>query len=367
MGVHKGYRIIKQRLKRGVSFTAQIREGGRYSRSKTFSSAKYPTAKDALAAANLWGKDQAERVLHGVKSLNSGRVMTVDTLKVYFKMKREADLDEYNLAQVEGRLDSLPNFCPDLANEDAPRQIYNWWQDWCQQGNKGNDTKNTGLKNVRSFLTWAHKAKSITGLRTPVDIDFIQKLRTDKKVKPQFTIDELRRGFTATITTRERITKPHPYVIRWALYIYLGARLHEALRLRYEHFEGRHVLLYGKGRKERLVPMQDELQPFIDRHKQEHDYDGFLFPHHLHNCDKSNAAKHLNTFLKKAGIEKRGRTTHSLRHCYTGLMTATGEPTALLQAYLGHSQSDMTRHYSEMAARYRADVEGWKRGEIRLK
>ena len=45
-------------------------------------------------------------------------------------------------------------------------------------------------------------------------------------------------------------------------------------------------------------------------------------------------------------------------------MTAAGEPTALRQAYMGHAGSDMTRHYAQAAARYRATVATWPRGQL---
>lgn len=126
------------------------------------------------------------------------------------------------------------------------------------------------------------------------------------------------------------------------------------------------MLVRGKGRKQRLVPIQKELEPYLERHREEHDYDGFLFPAHVRTCDLSNAVKMFDRFLRHVGIEKKGRSTHSLRHCYAGIMTATGEPTAMVQAYMGHSQSDMTRHYAQIAARYRGDVDVWSRGCLQL-
>ena len=372
MSAHKGYRIIKRKMKYGISFTVQIREGNRYARSKTFSTRRYGTVSETERHAKAWGSEQASRIIAGLQQVNNGRVVTADALDLYIDFKRDAGLDEQNLTDTERRLKDLPRYCPMLSEASAPRQIYDWWKDWCERTTpsgrpKSASTKNHALGDCRTFLRWCYRARSLTGLHEEVLTDWIQTFRKEQRVKPQFTIKELKKGFKATITSREGVTTQHPFVIRWALYVYLGLRLREALLLRWSDFSGGHVLVAGKGRKERLVPIQDELQPYLDAYRKENDYDGYLFPDYIRSGDRSNSVKMFDAFLRKCKIEKKGRSTHSLRHCYAGLMTATGEPTALLQAYMGHSQSDMTRHYSEMAARYRADVEGWKRGEIRLK
>ncbi len=127
------------------------------------------------------------------------------------------------------------------------------------------------------------------------------------------------------------------------------------------------MLLRGKGRKERLVPLQPELATLLRLYRRAgNDHDGFLFPDNIRRDDGGNLARRFDAFIKAADIPKAGRSTHSLRHCYAGLMTGSGEPTALLQAYMGHSQSDMTQHYAQAAARYRSGVAAWGRGKFTL-
>lgn len=72
-------------------------------------------------------------------------------------------------------------------------------------------------------------------------------------------------------------------------------------------------------------------------------------------------------FLKRATIPLDGRTPHSCRHTYAGLMTATGVPSILLATYLGHAATATTAGYSSMAAQYVTQVEGWARGQFRLR
>lgn len=71
-------------------------------------------------------------------------------------------------------------------------------------------------------------------------------------------------------------------------------------------------------------------------------------------------------FLKRVGLPIAGRSPHSLRHSYAGLMTATGMPSQLLRAYLGHSSEQTTSGYTKLATRYVNAVTTWERGQPEL-
>jgi integrase len=279
------------------------------------------------------------------------------------------------MRDMQRRLSSLHQLCPDLNNPQAGQQIYNWWQQWRIEpigfGNtakktgiqhtqkmKSPRTQNHGLSEVKTLVNWAWRSRALTGMRFELDLSFINPVRLEKKLKAQFTIDELAMGLRL---------HDHPYRVRFALYVYLGARRSEILQLKWSDIEGGMVKLRGKGMKERLTPMQSELATILRVHRRNGaERDGFIFGPSIRCDDGGNLTKRFNSFLKAAGIEKADRTTHSLRHCYAGLMAATGEPTALLQAYMGHSDSEMTTHYAQMAARYRSAVVEWPRGMLKI-
>jgi hypothetical protein len=46
------------------------------------------------------------------------------------------------------------------------------------------------------------------------------------------------------------------------------------------------------------------------------------------------------------------------------MLTATGVPTALVGAYLGHTAAATTMLYTKLAASYVNSVAGWERGEL---
>jgi integrase len=362
----EGYRVTRRDGVKGPAWMVQVWDvsAGQYGRAKTFAARKLGGAREAERAAIRWARDESamQRAGAAVPGRGSGGgVRTAEALDLYLGDRQRRGGNRTQLANVRRRLGSLVRWCPDLAADDAPRQVYAWWSDWCDEPTpsglpKAVRTKNNGLTDCKAFLSWVAAARAVTGLSRPVEVAWIQAMREPHEVPAQFTVDEIAQGL--------RLHR-HPFRVRWALYAYLGARRSEALGLRWEHIAGGHVLLEGKGRKQRLVPMQSELETILRLYRRQGgNHAGWLFDERARRDDGGNLVRRFDAFLRSAGIEKGGRCTHSLRHCYAGLMTATGEPTALLQAYMGHAGSDMTRHYAQAAARYRQAVEGWPRGQL---
>lgn len=368
-GTHKGYTITTESRKSGTAVIARVWHPARkrYTEKRSFGSWKFDSVREAERAAVRWAKAKHRRFLAGQEDGRGGRVDTARVLAEYLEDRRSRGGNTGHIATVRRRLRDLHKFMPDMAAQDAPRQAHTWWKVWCEEiGEAGRGkgmpkserTRNNGLGDLRALVNWAWRYRALTGLEVPVDLDWIQPLRVPQKVRPQFTLEELR----ACLRCRR------PFRVRFALYLYLGARLREALRLRWSDFQGGMVLLRGKGQKERLAPLQPELATILRIYRREHPgFDGdWLFPVSGREDDSGNLAHRFDCHLRAAGVAKAGRSTHSLRHCYAGLMTATGEPTALLKSYMGHSQEKMSEHYAQMAARYRESVEGWERGRLRV-
>lgn len=176
-------------------------------------------------------------------------------------------------------------------------------------------------------------------------------------IKEQFTIGELR-AIVAAIDD--------PFWWDAVTYVYTGIRRSESATVLREEIDlgGGVFRVIGKGRgerrKERLVPIQDEYRALLAMELQRRP----IGP--LCNRSVKQHGDHFDDFLRRQEIAKGGRSVHSWRHSYAGLMTASGEPSAILQAYLGHSSPKTTAHYSALASRYRQAVHGWERGQFQL-
>lgn len=149
-GTHRGFRLIKRKLKNSVSFTVQVRRADRsgYGETQTFNSKHYASAKEAEAAAKRWGSESYAKVVAGIKTRNSGRVDTAEALALYIKTKQEQQLNERHLLDTERRLLGLPSHCPDLGHKDASKQVYDWWKHWCARPKLNGQSKSDSTKNV---------------------------------------------------------------------------------------------------------------------------------------------------------------------------------------------------------------------------
>lgn len=386
-----------RKIERGTSITIQIWSplDKRYTRSKTFNAKNYPKARERERAALRWAEAEADQFNALESDVHaSGKQLATDRmLEMYYQHLEKQEANPVHLANTKSKLMTLPDYLLHLDQADAEQACHRWWQAWCaepyrrwhgrgdagkiitqtnddgQLRSKSNSTKNTGLKNLLSFVNWCWKYRKITGMTRKLDLSWIQKFRVTKKIKPIFTIQELRTG----------LLTEHAYAIRWALYVFTGLRSTEGLALRWDDINyengaitAREVKKGAMVAKERIVPLQKELIPYLRRHheQQKADYkkkkikpDGFVFSAKERRGD---AVKRFNRFLEAAGIDKKERTTHSLRHGYAAMMTATGLNPILLEQHMGHEPGDMTRHYAQLATLFRHDVASWTAGELRI-
>jgi integrase len=151
--------------------------------------------------------------------------------------------------------------------------------------------------------------------------------------------------------------------------VYAGLRADEARMIRWRDFEWSAGMLMVKldaggqvkRRRERIVPIQDELREFLEP------YEGKPADP-VCGLGPGNLGRAFEDYLHYRGIERAGRTPHSCRHSYAALMTATGVPIQLVGAWMGHSNFKTTMEYTKMAARYSFDkrVQSWERGEMVL-
>jgi integrase len=151
---------------------------------------------------------------------------------------------------------------------------------------------------------------------------------------------------------------------RLALCLYAGLRADEAAALTWADVDqvggvllirihAGHRLKRGR---ERIVPIQPELTPMLGDPGQQ---SAAVAPGHPGNFRRAWPA-----VLGRCGVGVNGRSLHSLRHAYAGLMTACGVPGPLLSAYLGHTSAATTMIYTRLAARYVGAVAAWPRGRL---
>lgn len=356
MSEHKGWRVRQE--PRNGTWRGEVRVKGGY-RTKTF---------ETSAQARDWARGQAATVETGAPSsqlLAPAVAGTAALAKTWQEGLAARGRSPSYLCDVALILGSLAKAIPVLSEAGADLRLEEWLNNIKTngKGRGGNpgavsaSRRNKYLAVVRAFIHWAIKRK-----RLARDLDLtvgIEMASVDDFMKPQLSIDDARK-----LATHAKDSK----TLRWCLLmLYAGLRSDEARCLRWEDIDwsGGAILVRMasgaeiKRRRERIVPLQEELASRLKPLSE--GKTGAVC-----GLGRANLGRSFADLMTACKITTEGLSPHSLRHTYAGLMTATGEPTALVGAYLGHSEAKTTMGYTKLAARYVAAVRGWPRGELRL-
>ncbi len=197
-----------------------------------------------------------------------------------------------------------------------------------RQGGMKAQTINTYRKGINSFFSWLTQNDYLTGFSK------LKPLKTERKIKPSYSDEDVRKiiAYRPKNFTQKRL---HTLL---CLLIDSGVRINEALTLTRHrlNFEALHFTVYGKGRKERVLPMSLELRKILFRFLKEHPHP-LVFP----ACEgqplnEINVWRDAQRLIKKLGIECKG--LHSFRRTFTRCYLKHGGNVIYLKAALGHAR-----------------------------
>jgi site-specific recombinase XerD len=157
------------------------------------------------------------------------------------------------------------------------------------------------------------------------------------------------------ITTVRREATPY-YLIRDLTIVMLllgtGIRLSELVSLTLDRvsleYSGRSIKVRGKGNKERIIPLTNELIDILQKYlKIRPDVESNnLFISRLGGNLKARSVYGLiKKYLKAAGINKNKIAVHSLRHTFGTSLLNNGVNIVVIQELLGHKKLETTRRY----------------------
>ncbi len=113
--------------------------------------------------------------------------------------------------------------------------------------------------------------------------------------------------------------------------------------------EKRQLLIRGKGDKERVVPLTDQVVeaiqaylPYRTKTQSRHLFVSAWKGHPIHGrCIN----RMLKIVIEKAGLEGQGITPHKLRHTFATHLIRNGVDIRTVQELLGHSEIETTARY----------------------
>ncbi|MBA7661083.1 Tyrosine recombinase XerC [subsurface metagenome] len=219
-----------------------------------------------------------------------------------------------------------------------------------QKGLTGH-TINCYLRAIRAFWSWLVSEEIVE--TNPFDRIKIPK--PPKKVILPFTDDQIK-TLLSTIDTRSA-TGFRDWTIILTL-LDTGLRVTELakIELKDANVNQRSLKVYGKGAKERVVPIgvtaQRAIAKYVTRYRPS-PVDQLLDHLFLTKAGESLTANRIETIIKKygmkAGIDGVRCSPHTFRHTFAISYLRNGGDVFSLQRILGHESLDMVRNYVNMA------------------
>lgn len=204
----------------------------------------------------------------------------------------------------------------------------------------------TVFNSFYKYLVFMDKIKSnpCDGIKAP---------KLEKKLPTYLTNEEIAKLFNI------RLTKPVDYRNKAILEVMYatGARISEVINLELNQidFEECIIRVVGKGKKERIIPLDDVAIDALDNYI--NNYRPFLIKNETCNyvflnkngekISRQMIFKILKNLANKAGITKE-ISPHTLRHSFASNLLNNGADLRVIQELLGHENLETTEIYSHL-------------------
>ncbi len=234
--------------------------------------------------------------------------------------------------------------------EERPRFVHHQFTP-PQAGHLSGHTINGYLRAVQAFWSWLEREDFINDnpfskLKIP---------KAPKKIIPVFNDEQLRQLFAAIDTTSPIGWRDYAIILTL---LDTGLRCSEltSLRLTDVNLESRLLKVWGKGSKERLVPIgakvQKALWKYLARYRPEPAaprYEQVFLTHDGRPLTKDRLQAIVERYGKKASITGVRVSPHTFRHTMAVTFLRNGGDVFSLQRILGHSQLEVVRGYVNLA------------------
>lgn len=208
-------------------------------------------------------------------------------------------------------------------------------------------------RRLKTFFKWCHQEQVCDDLAARIRMP-----KQERKVIPALTVPQVR-ALLAVCAKDTLVGRRDEALLQ--LLIDGGLRISEALGLTEADInlaDGRILVRYGKGQKQRIVPIGPRTQRSLARYivlreKQLSATDALFIGTNGKRINRRHVEQHLSRIAERAGIEGVRVTPHVLRHTCALWFLRRGGDAFSLQALLGHSSLEMTKRYVAMT---QADV-----------
>lgn len=265
----------------------------------------------------------------------------------YMRVRKEGlaveSLDEVDIDSVDG----------DLLRKIEKSDIYAYISYLDRERKNNSRTKFRKISSVRSFFDYLTYKVDVLEKNPAENIDMP---KMEKSLPVYLTLEESIRLLRSIQNFKQKnIFRLRDYAIAM-LFLSCGLRLSELASLNVKDLnKDRTLRIIGKGSKERLVYLNDNVERSIDAYLLARKAEGLadeepLFLSMRKTRMSNRSIQHmLEKHLKNAGFDTRKYTVHKLRHTAATLMYQFGdEDLKSLQEILGHESISTTQIYTHV-------------------
>ena len=282
--------------------------------------------KDKRVAQRLFAELKKEILLGNIVTLENQNQITIDDLKdIYLKDPNRADLSKKTHSADSLALRKLSDAIGNKNLNLLKMKHITEFKASCKAQNVKPVSVNTYLRHIKAALNYAKEQGYIK------DVPKIKYNKLPDALPRVISADNVQKLLTYAKENNFEMWR----IISFALYT--GCRRMEILNLRYENIIDGVATIYGKGKKERIVPLIEQaleaISPLQDIGRV------FMYKHQdtiTHNFKK---------LVRDCGIQAR---FHDLRHTSATQMLKHKIPLNVVQKILGHADLSTTQIYAKV-------------------
>ena len=205
------------------------------------------------------------------------------------------------------------------------------------------------MSSLKNFFNWLESTHNIFNSA----ISRLESPKKDKKLPRPLSVNDIKRLFSAFENKKEDQWIVSRNQAIFLLLYTCGLRISEALDLKANALPlNTSILVKGKGKKERMVPILNITNQAIEKYKDQCPYpnsnSNYVF---LGIRGKRMSARSFQKALERArnsiGLPS-SSTPHSLRHSYATHLLNSGTDLRSIQKLLGHSALSSTQIYTQI-------------------
>lgn len=255
-------------------------------------------------------------------------------------MAHERNMSPNTIYNYMSDLKQFFEFCPKSVRRITSQDISDFIA-YLHSQNFSATSTNRKLSAIKTFFKFLVRQGIIKA--SPADI--IVGAKTERRLPRPINLQDIQKMIDTTDNLRDE-------TIIQILYG-MGIRRSELISIKKEdiNFDEGYIRIFGKGNKERLVPLNHKTETLIKDYMKTHT-SKWLFPSRI-NPDNHISARRLNAIIsqwaKKSGLGSKNITPHKFRHTFCTTLFDNGADIKSIQDLAGHININSTNIYTRVS------------------